>query len=154
MVVKKKKKKLKTNFCFLPLSEYRQTLLSKLSTPPSPLAFLLPLQTKKTMAAILARSSASAVVSARRSQAEPKRSVSAAAWQKAITEAELQNAEVSFFTDFSLFCRTIKTAVSLFGNHSGERKALELHDTKEEIECAVCGSGPRAIYDSTRSKKL
>ena len=49
------------------------------------------------MAAILARSSASAVVSARRSQAEPKRSVSAAAWQKAITEAELEKAVRFFF---------------------------------------------------------
>ena len=51
-------------------------------------------------AALLARSSASAAfVSARgSSQAEqqPKRSVSTAAWQKAITEQELEKADVSF----------------------------------------------------------
>ena len=53
------------------------------------------------MAAILARSTtASAVVSARRSQAEQpcvRRSVSAAAWQKAITEADLEKADVKQF---------------------------------------------------------
>lgn len=114
------------------------------------------------MAAILARSTtASAVVSARRSQAEQpcvRRSVSAAAWQKAITEADLEKADVSNSVGGALFLlsffRKIKTAVSLFGNRNWENKALGLIDAKDRIECAARRSGPRAKIPTPRSKKL
>ena len=114
------------------------------------------------MAAILARSTtASAVVSARRSQAEQpcvRRSVSAAAWQKAITEADLEKADVSNSVGGALFLlsffRKIKTAVSLFGNRNWENKALGLIDAKDRIECAARRSGPRAKISTPRSKKL
>ena len=73
------------------------------------------------MAAIFARSSASAVVvsARRRSQAEQpkKRSVSVAAWQKAITEADLEKADVSSKNQ-RLFLE-IKTAAPLSGDGIG-----------------------------------
>ena len=111
------------------------------------------------MASILSRSSApAAVVSSRRSQQQQqaKRSVSAAAWQKAITEAELEKADVSF--SFSFFCcflyaREIKAAFLLAGDLNCGLALLRLLSSRNWIECSTRKRKTRAMISSTDDRE-